>query len=527
MTPAGVYDLLQLSAPHDVDQLMRNSWTDNGCKDLVVFAMNLKPLPATAAHCTQVLEEQKQKGKGGSCMRVPFYVLGVTKPSSGFGWSKVPFKGTQVIKDKESLYTEESDGVRVWSFEKLSNPMHKGNRAPIEQSFILPVNSVLSFFLRPDFWEEDPKTRVSCVKCAPSFLDATGAEIPAMTPMLLSVSCVNQEQVMNGYGLKLRELQAVSKDVLSGFVSQFKTKEQLQDMNKQFEEQKKAREIDKQTGPLDKTLDTNMINRTPTLLQLDSKKAFVVATGDSEQLEIIASGLPSDAASNLWLPKQELLRSLCTKSLKRALRLIEIAISHGGVQCLVYTQFERKAMGEPGEVNARVVYLHVDWNKVLWLDKLKVTKLADIPTTLPCSDNLKMCWGQPIMVDDDLPVSQKMLQWYDPQCSVIRSTKEGELKHTFIVWELDPRQTQGPGEPTDDTRFMMDGAGGSCQTLRAFEIDAPLFEEDCGFGLSTNPKKVLTWQLRTGSVHHCELSGAQSTQLVKRPFNPSESEEDE
>ena len=93
MTPAGVYDLLRLSAPHDVDQLMRNSWTGNGCKDLVVFAMNLKPLPATAAHCTQVLEEQKQKGKGGSCLRVPFYVLGVTKPSSGFGWSKVPFKG--------------------------------------------------------------------------------------------------------------------------------------------------------------------------------------------------------------------------------------------------------------------------------------------------------------------------------------------------------------------------------------------------------------------------------------------------
>jgi len=73
----------------------------------------------------------------------------------------------------------------------------------------------------------------------------------------------------------------------------------------------------------------------------------------------------------------------------------------------------------------------------------------------------------------------------------------------------------------------MDGVGGSCQTLRAFEIDVPVLEGDCGFGLSTNPKKVLTWQLRTGSVHHCELSGAQSTQLVKRPFNPSESEEDE
>ena len=156
-----------------------------------------------------------------------------------------------------------------------------------------------------------------------------------------------------------------------------------------------------------------------------------------------------------------------------------------------------------------------------------MTKLADIPTTLPFSDNLKMCWGQPIYVDDAFPVSQKMLQWYNPQCSVIRSTKEGDLKETYIVWELDLRQSQGAGEPTDDTRFMMDGAGGSYQTLRAFEIDVPLFEEACGFGLSTNPKKVLTWQLRTGSVHHCELSGAQPTQLVKRPFNPSESEEDE
>jgi hypothetical protein len=47
---------------------------------------------ATAEHCTGVLSENKK-----SCMRVPFYVLGVTKPSSGFGWSKVPFKGSQVV----------------------------------------------------------------------------------------------------------------------------------------------------------------------------------------------------------------------------------------------------------------------------------------------------------------------------------------------------------------------------------------------------------------------------------------------
>ena len=156
-----------------------------------------------------------------------------------------------------------------------------------------------------------------------------------------------------------------------------------------------------------------------------------------------------------------------------------------------------------------------------------IQKRRELAPTLPFADNFKMCWGQPISVDDDFPVSQKMLQWYNPQCSVIRSTKEGDLKQTYIVWELDLRQTQGPREPTDDTRFMMDGAGGSYQTLRAFEIDVPVFEEDCVFALSTNPKKVLTWQLRTGSVHHCELSGAQPTRLVKRPFKPAESEEDE
>ena len=129
MNPAGVYDLLEPSASHDVDQLMRSSWTGKACKYLIVFGMNLKPLPATAAQCTEALSENKK-----SCMRVPFYVLGVTKPSSGFGWSKVPFKGTQVVTDKEPLYTEDSDGVRVWSFEKLSNPMHKGNRARLRKA---------------------------------------------------------------------------------------------------------------------------------------------------------------------------------------------------------------------------------------------------------------------------------------------------------------------------------------------------------------------------------------------------------
>jgi len=72
MTPAGVYDLLEPSASHDVDQLMRSSWTGKGCKDLVVFAINLKPLPATAEHCTGVLSENKK-----SCMRVPRKLLPV------------------------------------------------------------------------------------------------------------------------------------------------------------------------------------------------------------------------------------------------------------------------------------------------------------------------------------------------------------------------------------------------------------------------------------------------------------------
>ena len=87
MTPAGVYDLLRPSLEHDVDQLMRSTWTSNGCKDLIVFAMNLRPLPATAEECQKRLQE-----KSNSSIRVPFYILGVTKPSNGYGWSKTPYK---------------------------------------------------------------------------------------------------------------------------------------------------------------------------------------------------------------------------------------------------------------------------------------------------------------------------------------------------------------------------------------------------------------------------------------------------
>ena len=209
--------------------------------------------------------------------------------------------------------------------------------------------------------------------------------------MLLRLSCVNKDQVALGYGLKLRQLQVVKKELLSAFMPQFKTRQQQEALNKEFEEKRMCGDLlfekEGRRGPLDsdKTLDTGQLNRTPTVLELNAKKAFVVETDDDERLEIVGSDLSADVASNLWLQRKDLLQTMHTQSVKRALRLLEVAISHGGVQCLIASNFEKKGMGEPGEWHAQVVYMYVDWNKVLWLRNLKNMQLSDVMTSLPFS----------------------------------------------------------------------------------------------------------------------------------------------
>ena len=68
---------------------------------------------------------------------------------------------------------------------------------------------------------------------------------------------------------------------------------------------------------------------------------------------------------------------------------------------MIATNFEKKGMGEPGEWHAQVVYMYVDWNKVLWLRNLKNMQLSDVMTSLPFSDSMQMCWGQPIEMSKD------------------------------------------------------------------------------------------------------------------------------
>ena len=487
MLPSAIYSLLQPSAPHDPELLLRSTWTpSNTNKDLLLVGMNLKAMPANPDECKKILDS-----KGTTCLRIPFYITYVQKVDKTFGWSKAPYeKTTQSNKQKQNyenlqpLYTTDENGTRVWTFDKVTNPMNKGPRSSEDQSFVVPTATVFSFFLRPEFFTSDIQ-----------LLDNTTQEIPEMSYMILRVSTVNKDQSNLGYGLKLRQIQMIRPEIMGGFMSGFKS--QIQDLTLHCEA---AEEI----GPLMKTV-SSMAKRSPLLLSVKTS-AFVVPDVCERVYEIVDAGLPLNMNSQVFINESMLLNNLHTNNIDRALRLLEVCIGHGAVQCILTPHYVKTPMGQMNDAPTMFVgHMEIDWNTVLWLSTLKITKITDFPTTLPFGDTLKMCYGQPIPVGGSAVIDTsppKCLQWYNPSCAVIRATEDGGEKQTYTVFEMELVSTKGQNsEPAENDFFIMDNGVGWFHTLRIFEIEDPVFSQDVGFAMSSNTKLVLTSQLHPQASH--------------------------
>lgn len=346
------------------------------CKDVVVLALPLKDLP--------VSKEAFADAAGGEFIRAQFYVVRVG-PVDGqdWGWSNAPYDCAKKTprSDLRGLYSVDESGdtkgeTRFHAFKKVSNNKNKGARveAPIEgvdTSFVLPQGSVITFFMREDAYEGSKV-----------FVNAGDtAVVPAFTPLVLQLSGTNCEQALKGNGLKLRRIMHLRTECLTPFMADLCTSKH---------EALQRQELGRRYPAI-----ANVVSRstTPPVVCTVLPDAFVFQNEDLERrgmVELVDSGLDMDVAPVLLLPVDLMLAVLHTQDFQRAKRLFCVALGHGAVKCVVVPS-------EQGEAVVR--HLHVDAQRMLWLDTLQQMRSSDRPAELPNNDMLVMCFGRRIGVD--------------------------------------------------------------------------------------------------------------------------------
>ncbi len=551
ITADAAYQLLQTKPSADQQQLIRQVWNNGAMdkgknKDILALALPLQNIPASAEGLKKHLE---QRSKPCESMNAAFYIACTQKleDSNGqrdsvFGWSRAPYdskpKEPVDYSKLEPLYTPEDNKVRVWSFLKhKSKQMDKGPRAGKEFSFVLPESVVMRFFLRPANLEDNNLM----------LHDSKMEEIPSMHPVLLRLTGVNTDQAEKGFGLKIRQIQVLPRAFLANFLDCFNsTLTAVYNANQVFANESKeiqaAREMGVETVMtpnycIREVISTTQLHRCPVHLKLESN-AFIFQdekssdkqaasdnvdivnmnsmNNDENMLEIVDSGLLVEMGTTLQISAQVLMDAVNTTNLEKAIRLLEVCIAHGAVTCLVATKAGKTAMGQKQDT-AVVYYMHVDWNEALWLNRIKMSKIADVVTEFPNCDKLRMCCQEGITHGDPA------IQWYNPETKVLRATKDGGLTQVWIVYELEVHKQQLIEDSKDskdlkDTAsavtFLMSGGVGWFHRLRVFEVSE--VENNMGYFEFKDPKLLVKWELRPDAKE--QVNGAPEKTSRKRKF---------
>jgi hypothetical protein len=374
-SPSDVFQTFVSQSAVDPGRAIQEQWmsTSVKCKDVLVMAMPLKDIPVTKEAFTE---------QGASdFMRAQFYIVRVA-PVDGqdWGWSNAPYDCAKKTPraDLQVLYTVDSqeetkNETRFWSFKKVSNNKNKGSRIDgpvdgVDTSFTLPRGTVLTFFIREDSFDAGKQVFVN-----------TGEEtlIPAYTPVILQLSGTNGEQALKGNGLKLRRVMPLRSDSFAPFMDDLSSS--------------KREALDRQELARKYLAITNVAGRAATCPVVCNvlSGAFVYQDEELEKrgmLEIVDSGLELDVGSVLLMPTAILMAALHTEDFERAKRLLCVALGHAAVKCVAV----------PSDVHgeAVVVHLHVDVQKMLWLDTLQQMRTSDRPAELPNTDTLVVCFGR-------------------------------------------------------------------------------------------------------------------------------------
>ena len=379
-SPTDVFRTFAFQSAADPGRAIQDQWmhVSSKCKDVLVMAMLLKDMPVTK----EAFAEQDV----GEFIRAQFYIVRVA-PVDGqdWGWSNAPYDSSKKTPRAElqPLYTSDTQAetrseTRFWAFKKVSNNKNKGVRieSPIDgvdTSFVLPRGSVLTFFVREDSYEAGKNLFVN-----------SGAHtvLPAYTPVILVLSGTNGEQALKGNGLKLRRILPLQPEAFSPF---------MDDLSSSKREAMERQELARNYPAI-----SNVAGRSsvcPVVCRVLSG-AFLFQDEELARrgmIEIVESGLGLDVGSVLLMPTAMLMLAVHTEDFERAKRFFSLALAHGAVKCVV--------MPADGLGEAVVVNMHIDVQKMLWLDALQQMRASDRPSELPNTDTLVVCFGKRIGSD--------------------------------------------------------------------------------------------------------------------------------
>lgn len=474
MQAAEIFSLLKVQEATGPEQALRKAWLatqQTACKDVVALAFPLKAVPSTLEGFRQALADNS---KGHDFVISNWYVIYVgCSDGSEWGWSKAPYDCKKRLPSSElkPLYSADTGETRFWSFKKVSNNMNKGARVDEEGedlSFVLPAGTCFSVFLREDSYE-----------AGKSFFSGEGADsgsIAAFRPVLLQLSSTNCEQAAKGNGLKLRRAIALASGVLSSFLgSFFASKAEL--------------ELAQARAAATKALSAmaKPVAGCPVLCRV-SKNAFTYHDEAGSVVELLESGVDREFGSKLLVPVAMLKEALHSVDVSRALRMLNVALGHGAVTCLVVASRESEA--------CEVVHLHVDLAEAMWLHALQRSKTVDYPTELPTTSVLTMCLGQPIGAREQAG-GAAYLQWFkDERVPVAMPDGREALQYVVFEMQLAMRQTAGQREEAQKV-LLMDEVAGLHYVVKVFYAESVVYSPTEGL-LCQKPRMLVTWQLRPG-----------------------------
>lgn len=480
MQAAEVFNLLKVQEATGPEQALRKAWLaaqQTACKDVVALALPLKPVPSTLESFRQALADNS---KGHDFVISNWYVVYVgCSDGNEWGWSKVPYDCKKRLPSSElkPLYSADTGETRFWSFKKVSNNMNKGPRIDEEGedlSFVLPAGTCFSVFLREDSYE-----------AGKGFFSGEGVEsgsIAAYRPVLLQLSSTNCEQAAKGNGLKLRRVIPLPGGVLSSFRGNFfASKAEL--------EQAQA----KAAGTKALSAMAKSMAGCPVLCKV-SKNAFAYHDEAGTAVELLESGVDREFGSRLLIPAAMVKEAMHSADISRAVRMLNVALGHGAVTCLVVASKESEA--------CEVVHLHVDLAEGMWLHALQRGKIVDYPTELPATSMLTMCFGQPIGASEQAAGAgaegATHLQWYCPGQQVPVATPDGREVLQYVVFEMQLAMRQMAGQREEAQKvLLMDEVAGLHYLVKVYYAESVVFSRADGL-LCEKPRMLVTWQLRPG-----------------------------
>lgn len=484
MQAAEVYDLLRVHEKASCENVLRKAWNEclPACKDVVALALPLKELPCTLEAFRHKLSKHNNNA---DFLMASFYVVYVGRcDGQTYGWSKAPYDSKKKQRQEQKpLYTLEtsSDGkeqTRFWSFHKVSNNMHKGQRVDSEDmSFVLKSGTCFTIFLREDNFDAQKSIFEGEWNTENGLVDA-------YAPVLLQLSGTNDEQTLKGNGIKLRRIVPAQRDILGEFCSFFfESTSELQALQAATAEIAPLRTI------------TRPMKGCPLLCKVH-ENAFVYRDPSTGALEIVDSGLNQNLGSKLMLPEALLLSAMHSCDIDRALRMFSVAIGHKAVQCLVL-------QGDAGcTETSTVLFLHVDMQEALLLSMLGKCKAVECPSSLPKTSMLTMCFGKSIADNQDklfaAAEANHVLQWYAPSTFVQVATADNREIRCNVVFEMELSMKQNAGQRDVQRKVqLMDEVSGFHHVIKVFHASNVMFSEETGL-TCTDAKLLITWQFRPG-----------------------------